>query len=157
MSTEPVDPLLYTERINAQNNIYLQQFKDFTTSYNNYIKKSTSGNIYIRESTSNQNSFLDSIDNLKDTSDNILKIAIEIQTSATGLAEYNQYVNLTTIKEKNNLLTNSFLQAENVKNGSKTMIHDTKSEYNYQYYKNVQLFIGIIAIIGLSTKIFSGK
>ena len=37
------------------------------------------------------------------------------------------------------------------------MINDTKSEYNYQYYKNVQLFIGIIVIIGLSTKIFSGK
>jgi len=148
MSLEPVDPILYTEQINAQRDIYLQQFKDFNTSYSNYIKTRTAVN---------QTLFSQSINNLKDTSDNILNIATEIQTSATGLAEYNQYVNLTTIKEKNDLLTNSFLQAENVKNGSKTMIHDTKSEYNYQYYKNVQLFIGIIAIIGLSTKIFSGK
>ena len=148
MSMEPVDPILYTQQISDQNNIFLQQFKDFNTSYSNYIKNSSSDN---------QTLFSQSINNLKDTSDNILNIATEIQTSATGLAEYNQYVNLTTIKEKNDLLTNSFLQAENVKNGSKTMIHDTKSEYNYQYYKNVQLFIGIIAIIGLSTKIFSGK
>jgi len=148
MSMEPVDPILYTQQISDQNNIFLQQFKDFNTSYSNYIKNSSSDN---------QTLFSQSINNLKDTSDNILNIATEIQTSAMGLAEYNQYVNLTTIKEKNDLLTNSFLQAENVKNGSKTMIHDTKSEYNYQYYKNVQLFIGIIAIIGLSTKIFSGK
>jgi len=148
MSIEPVDPLLYTQQISDQNNIFLQQFKDFNTSYSNYIKNST---------TNNEKLFSTSVDNLKDTSDKILNITSDIQTSATGLAEYNQYVNLTTIKEKNDLLTNTFLHAENVKNGSKTMIHDTKSEYNYQYYKNVQLFIGIIAIIGLSTKIFSGK
>lgn len=152
MQPEPVDPIvdpiLYTERINAQRDIYLQQFKNFNTSYSNYIKNRTEDN---------QKLFSTSVENLKTTSQNILKIAIEIQTSAKGLERYNDYSNLSEIKEKNNLLTNSFLQAENVKNGSKTMIHDTKNEYNYQYYKNVQLFVGIIAIIGLSTKIFSGK
>ena len=148
MSTEPVDPILYTEQINAQRDIYLQQFKDFNTSYSNYVKNS---------SPDNQKLFSTSVYNLKNISKNIYNIAINIQKSASGLAEYDDYSNLSEIKDKNNKLTNSFLQAENVKNGSKTMIHDTKSEYNYQYYKNVQLFVGIIAIIGLSTKIFSGK
>ena len=148
MSTESVDPILYTEQINAQRDIYLQQIKDFNTSYNNYVKNST---------TNNQNLFSTSVDNLKNTSKNIYNITTNIQKSANGLAEYDNYSNLSEIKDENDKLTNSFLQAENVKNGSKTMIHDTKSEYNYQYYKNVQLFVGIIAIIGLSTKIFSGK
>lgn len=148
MSNEPVDPILYTQQINAQRVIYLRQIIDFNTSYNNYITDSTNVNETI---------FSDSIDNLKTTSQNIYNIATNIKTSATGLAEYDNYSNLSEIKDENIELTNSFIQAENVKNGSKTMIHDTKSEYNYQYYKNVQLFIGIIAIIGLSTKIFSGK
>ncbi len=134
---EPVDPILYTQQINAQRDIYLQQINDFNTT--------------------NQSLFSTSKDNLKTTSLNIYNITNKIQESANGLDEYNPYLKLMAIKNKNNNLTNSFLQAENVKNGSKTMIHDTKSEYNYQYYKNVQLFIGIIAIIGLSTKIFSGK
>ena len=148
MSIEPVDPILYTERIKAQNNIYLQQFKDFITFYNNYTKNSNKDNEKL---------FLLSVNNLKDTSNKIVVITRDIKNSATELTTYIQYVNLTEIKNENNLLTNSFVQAENVKNGSNTMIHDVKSEYNYQYYKNVQLFVGIIAIIGLSTKIFSGK
>jgi hypothetical protein len=137
MPTEPVDPILYTEQINAQRDIYLQEIKEFNIADEELF--STYATILI------------------DISNNINNIVTEIQTSATGLAEYDNYLNLTKIKDENDALTNSFLQAENVKNGSKTMIHDTKSEYNYQYYKNVQLFIGIIAIIGLSTKIFSGK
>jgi hypothetical protein len=148
MPTEPVDPISYTEQINAQRDIYLQQLRLFNTSYENYVKSPT---------TVNQTLFSTYIDNLKITSQNINSIATEIQTSTNGLTEYEDYSNLSKIKNKNTELTNSFLQAENVKNGSKTMINDTKSEYNYQYYKNVQLFIGIIAIIGLSTKIFSGK
>jgi hypothetical protein len=148
MQTESVDPILYTEQINAQRDIYLQQFKVFNTSYSKYV---------ISPTTDNQTLFSTSITNLKTTSQNIYNITTNIQTSAIGLAEYNDYSNLSEIKDENDALTNSFLQAENVKNGSKTMIHDTKIEYNYQYYKNVQLFIGIIAIIGLSTKIFSGK
>ena len=148
MPIEEVDPILYTEQINAQNNIFLQQFKDFTTSYSNYIKNSNADN---------QKLFSTSVYNLKNISNKIFKITTDIQKSATELTTYNQYVNLTEIKNENNLLTNSFVQAENVKNGSNTMIHDVKSEYNYQYYKNVQLFVGVIAIIGLSTKLFSGK
>ena len=137
MPTEPVDPILYTQQINAQRDIYLQQIKELNIA--------------------DEELFSTSAANLIDTSNNINSIAIEIQTSATGLAEYDNYLNLTRIKDENDALTNSFLQAENAKNGSKTMIYDVKSEYNYQYYKNVQLFIGIIVIIGLSTKIFSGK
>lgn len=148
MSTESVNPILYTEQINAQRDIYLQQIDDFNTSYNNYINNIT---------TDNQSLFFTSVDNLKNTSKNIYNITTNIQTSASGLTAYGNYSNLSEIKDENDKLTNSFLQAENVKNGSKTMINDTKSEYNYQYYKNVQLFVGIIAIIGLSTKIFSGK
>lgn len=38
--------------------------------------------------------------------------------------------------------------------GSKIMIDDYKTIYNTQYYKNVELFIGVILMVLLSAKIF---
>lgn len=43
----------------------------------------------------------------------------------------------------------------NVRNsGAKIMIDDYKTVYNTQYYKNVELFIGVILLLGISAKIF---
>jgi len=43
---------------------------------------------------------------------------------------------------------------DNTHNGSKILIDDSKKKYNIQYYKNVELFIGIIIIIGLLSTLF---
>lgn len=148
MSTDSIDPIIYTEQINAQNKIFSEAFKTFMDSYTTYITD---------YSEDNETEFFNAADYLKVVSNNIYNIALAIQTSANNLQEYNQFVKLTEIKDKNEKLTNSFVQTENQKNGSKAMIHNVKSEYNHQYYKNIQLFIGIIATIFLSTKIFSSK
>jgi midasin (ATPase involved in ribosome maturation) len=43
---------------------------------------------------------------------------------------------------------------DNTHNGSKILIDDSKENYNIQYYKNVELFIGIIIIVGLLSTLF---
>ena len=56
MPTEPVDPISYTEQINAQRDIYLQQLRLFNTSYEKYVKSPTTDNLTL---------FSTYIDNLK--------------------------------------------------------------------------------------------
>jgi hypothetical protein len=43
---------------------------------------------------------------------------------------------------------------DNTHNGSEILINDSKKNYNMQYYKNVELLIGIIIVIGLLSTIF---
>jgi len=44
---------------------------------------------------------------------------------------------------------------QNTQNGSEILIDDSKTQYNIQYYKNVEIFIGILIITGLLTKFFT--
>jgi len=53
-------------------------------------------------------------------------------------------------KELSELINN----LQNTQNGSEILIDDSKTKYNLQYYKNVELFIGILIVSGLLTKIF---
>jgi hypothetical protein len=82
---------------------------------------------------------------VKDIKENIYKLDSYVVGLGNDVSELNS---------GNKTLTEMIHDIINIKNGSNTMISDTKMEYNYQYYKNIQLLIGIIAIIMLSTKIF---
>jgi hypothetical protein len=57
-------------------------------------------------------------------------------------------------KVLNNNNSGLFSNIQNTNLGSKIMINDYKTAYNAQYYNNIELFIGIILMIGLSSKIF---
>jgi hypothetical protein len=52
-------------------------------------------------------------------------------------------------KEMMAILTN----LQNTKNGSEIMIDDSKEEYNIQYYKNVEILIGILLVGGMLGKL----
>ena len=56
---------------------------------------------------------------------------------------------LESEKKLNEELTKLMKKLETTQNGSKIMIDDTKEEYNTQYYKNWELFVGI----GILTKL----
>jgi hypothetical protein len=56
-------------------------------------------------------------------------------------------------KEMMAILTN----LQNTKNGSEILIDDSKKEYNIQYYKNVEILIGILLICGLLGKLASQR
>jgi hypothetical protein len=54
----------------------------------------------------------------------------------------------------NNNNSSLFTDIQTTHSGSKIMISDYKTAYNNQYYNNVELFVGIILMIGISSKIF---
>ena len=56
-------------------------------------------------------------------------------------------------KEMSELINN----LQNTQNGSEILIDDSKTKYNIQYYKNVEIFIGILMLSGLLTKLVFKK
>lgn len=141
------NPAYYEELINAKSNIFLQQFDEFVTNYKAYNKKQNEINKTRFDSSVNllKNTSNDFFNMVKDIKDNIYKL----DSYVVGLGN-----DVSQLNSGNKTLTEMIHDIINIKNGSNTMISDTKIEYNYQYYKNIQLLIGIIAIIMLSTKIF---
>jgi hypothetical protein len=57
-------------------------------------------------------------------------------------------------KELKGVNSGIFSNINTSNSGAKIMIDDYKSVYNSQYYKNVELFIGVILLLGISAKIF---
>lgn len=57
-------------------------------------------------------------------------------------------------KELKDANSGIFTNINTSNSGAKIMIDDYKKTYNAQYYKNVELVIGIILLIGISSKIF---
>ena len=53
-------------------------------------------------------------------------------------------------KELTDLITN----LQNTQNGSEILIDDSKVKYNNQYYKNVEIIIGIVTLCGLLATLF---
>jgi hypothetical protein len=57
-------------------------------------------------------------------------------------------------KELKGVNSGIFSNINTSNSGAKIMIDDYKTAYNTQYYKNVELFIGVILLLGISAKIF---
>jgi hypothetical protein len=141
------NPAYYEELINAKSNIFSQQFDEFVTNYKAYNKK---------QNEINKTRFDSSVNLLKNTSNDFFNMVKDIKENIYKLDSYVVGLgnDVSELNSGNKTLTEMIHDIINIKNGSNTMISDTKMEYNYQYYKNIQLLIGIIAIIMLSTKIF---
>ena len=60
--------------------------------------------------------------------------------------------NLNNEKELNSELLSLINNIQTTEDGSSIMIGDAKEEYNRQYYKNWELFIGIIVFVGITIK-----
>lgn len=76
---------------------------------------------------------------------NIEELDIKVSTISIKLEEEEELY-----KKLTELLAN----LDNTRNGSEILIDDSKKIYNLQYYKNVELFIGIIIIVGLLSTLF---
>ncbi len=140
------DPAYFDEQIKTQIDSFNDNFNQFTKLYTLYNKKPSS----------HKASFETLSESLKTNSDNFYKIITNIQTNInqlepdiTALASDIDY-----ISSYNDDISDWIDDLENERKSSKIMINDIKSLYNNQYYKNVQLFVGIIAMITISVKIF---
>jgi hypothetical protein len=66
-------------------------------------------------------------------------------------------VKLINEKKLNKELEGILKNVKNTQNGSEILIDDSKREYNMQYYKNVEIFIGILIVGGLLGTLFKQK
>ncbi len=80
------------------------------------------------------------------------KIQIDINTLDNNMKMMTE--KLSSEKTLNNNNSNLYENIQTTNSGSKIMINDYKTAYNFQYYNNVKIVIGIILMIGISSKIF---
>lgn len=89
---------------------------------------------------------------IKNLSDIITNLKSDIQILNNNVdAKSEQIGSERELKDTN---SNIFSNINTSNSGAKIMIDDYKTIYNTQYYKNVELFIGVILMLLLSAKIF---
>ena len=83
------------------------------------------------------------------TSNNIDKMIEELDERVSSVS-----VKLEEEEELYKKLMELTQNLDNTQDGSQILIDDSKKKYNIQYYKNVEMFIGILIVIGLLSKLF---
>ena len=79
--------------------------------------------------------------NIEDLDNEMMNISIQLENEKKLNKEMSELIN----------------NLQNTQNGSEILIDDSKTKYNIQYYKNVEIFIGILILSGLLTKLVIKK
>jgi hypothetical protein len=95
-----------------------------------------------------QNFYLESKSQLKSLENELYKISKEFEVNIEKNRNQNRIIKDKLIDEKDKSQEyNELLKTLNgTEMGAKELINDTKELYNHQYYKNVELFIGILIV-----------
>jgi len=133
----------YDEKINNMKKSFFSALDDFKKYYVYYNK-----NPEVNEF---QNYFSNSKGQLQGLSSDMFLITNSIQKKIQDLDNEMKTTSIKLESEKklNEELTKLIKKLETTQDGSKIMIDDAKEEYNIQYYKNWELFVGI----GILTKL----
>jgi hypothetical protein len=140
---------IFDEKIKGIQKIFFSALDDFKKYYVYYNKNP--------EVDEYQNFFATSKGQLQELNSDIFLITNNIQKNikdlSTEMAEISN--NLNYEKKLNAELLSLINNIQTTEDGSAIMIDDVKDEYNMQYYKNWELFIGIIFFTGMSIKMFN--
>ena len=138
----------YDEKIDNLKSKFFSVLDDYKKYYVYYNK-----NPEVNEF---QNYYSNSKNQLQSISKKLYSMTDEIKANIEKLDKEMLLVatNLEEEKDKNAKLTMLYNNLDNTQNGSEILITDTKSEYNKQYYTNINFFIGILIISSLLVKTF---
>jgi hypothetical protein len=105
-----------------------------------------------------QNFFAISKGQLQHLNSEIFLVTNNIQKKIHDLDSEMQMISnkLNDEKDVNGELLKLIKKIQTSQSGSAIMIDDAKDEYNIQYYKNWEIFIGIIIFMGISVKLLNG-
>ena len=146
----------YNTQINTIKTNFFTTLGGYKQIYINYFTTLASNNAstdtIIAATTAYDACVLQLQSNINSLQERTTKIQSDIDT-------LNNKVTMTTTqlgdeKVLNNNNSNIFTNIQTTNSGSNIMISDYKTAYNNQYYNNIELFMGIILIIGVSSKIF---
>lgn len=134
----------FSTKINQKTEYFFADLDNYKTQYMNYTQEQ------------DDISYGAAVERLQNSNTDLFIIANEIKMANDNLKKYTQ-VKLQQInseRELNETNQSTFSDIQESNSGAKIMINDYKTEYNTQYYKNVELFIGILFMVGVSYKIF---
>jgi len=134
---------IYQEQINNKANSFLSALDDFKKYYVYYNK-----NPEVQEYNKN---FTDSKEQLQTLSSDVFEITNTIQRK---IEEKNRAMSGIEMKlKRQKVISQEQEKAVNnlksVQAGSSVMIDDSKTDYIFNYYKNIEIFIGILILLGL--------
>jgi hypothetical protein len=138
----------YDEKINNIKGSFFSALDDFKKYYVYYNK-----NPEVNEF---QNYFSNSKDQLQGLSSDLFLITNNIQQNIQDLDTEIKITSMKLDAEKklNEELLILMKKLETTQDGSKIMIDDAKEEYNIQYYKNLELLVGILILIRIIIKFY---
>ena len=133
----------FDEKITNINSQFFSALDDFKKYYV-YFNKNPEVNEF-------QNFYENSKGQLQTISKNLFVVTNDIDSSIEKLDDKMSSISFKLEDEKNlnkemiDILTN----LQNTQNGSEILIDDSKTKYNEQYYKNIQIIVGIFIVSGL--------
>jgi hypothetical protein len=137
----------FNEQINNIKSQFFSALDDFTKYYVYYNK-----NPEVNEF---QNYYANSKSQLQTMSKDLFLTTNNIDKNIEVLDNEMMKISIKLENEKklNKEMSELINNLQNTQNGSEILIDDSKTKYNIQYYKNVEIFIGILIISGLLTKL----
>ena len=141
----------FNEKINTIKKQFFSALDDYTKYYVYYNK-----NPEVNEF---QNYYANSKSQLQNMSRELFLITNNIDKTIEMLDTQMSSASLKLTDEKNlnkelNTLTSNL---QNTQDGSVILIEDSKTNYNIQYYKNLEIFVGILIIGCLLASLFKKK
>lgn len=133
----------FEEKINSINSSFLSALDNFKKYFIYYQM-----NPDVDEYSDN---FLNTKGQLQKLSSNMFTITNNIETSIEQLDNNISNISekLTKEKAKNTKLEKLLSSLQSTEKGADILINDSKVEYNLVYFKNVELFVGILFILAL--------
>lgn len=138
----------FDEKINTIQKQFFSVLGDFRKYYVFY-NKNPEASEYENYYATSKGQLQTISSNLFSTTNNIDKIIEELNKEMSLVS-----LRLERAKQLNTELTKKLHNLENTQNGSEIMLDDSKDAYTIQYYKNWQLFIGVIGLTILILKLY---
>jgi hypothetical protein len=137
----------FNEKIKTIKGSFFSALDDFTKYYVFYHKNP--------EVDEFQNFFTNSKGQLQKLNSDMFLVTNKIQQKIKDLDLEMQEVShkLNAEKELNGELLTLINRIRTTQDGSAIMIDDAKDEYNIQYYKNWEMFMGSVILLGICVKI----
>jgi hypothetical protein len=141
-----------------QANVFDEKIKNITKSFFSALDDFKKYYVYYNknpEVNEFQNYFANSKGQLQGLNSDIFLATNNIQQKIKDL-DSEMHVTTTKLDDEKELNDNLLMLVNRIKttqDGSAIMIEDAKDEYNIQYYKNWELFMGSIILMGVSVKL----
>jgi hypothetical protein len=141
----------FDEKITNINSQFFSALDDFKKYYV-YFNKNPEVNEF-------QNFYENSKGQLQTISKNLFVVTNAVDSSIEKLDNKMSSISVKLEDEKklNKEMMNILTNLQNTQNGSEILIDDSKTKYNEQYYKNIQIIVGIFIVSGLLATLFKKK